>query len=85
MPWLRSSLEDLNDAHRRSTAWARPRCVDRLVAGFMIRARIWRRHAEQVAHAGKVVDLGGAGEEAVVANAMETLSTPEQFCIGGPE
>src|ERR1051325_4553160 len=76
MPWRCTALEGLDDDHAaaatRTRMRERPRFVGHgglCIVGLSLR----RRRREQLAHSRKVVGAGGAGEQAVVADALEAV------------
>jgi hypothetical protein len=70
-----AALEQLDDAH--AAAAARARRIERFIGSLAITIGLGRgaghRHAQKLARGGDALGLGGAGEEAVMADAMEGL------------
>ena len=70
MPWRCTALEDLDDDHATAAAWtSRLAGIDGGTGGLGL--GVW--NGEQLTHAGNVVGAGAAGEQAVVADAVEAL------------
>src|ERR1051325_9088249 len=74
MPWRCTTLEHLDDDHAAAAARTRMRERPRFVGHgglCVVGLSLRRRRREQLAHSRKVVGAGGAGEQAVVADAVE--------------
>src|SRR5262245_41625848 len=68
-----AAVEHLDDAHAATATRARriERVIGRVVGALGRNVRL--RRAQELARGGDLLGLGGAGEEAVMANAMEAL------------
>src|SRR5674476_571700 len=75
MPGRGAALEDLDDDHATAAAWTRAREDGRLVAIIIIIGGLGLGllATEQLVGACDIVSTGGAGEQAVVADAVEAL------------
>ena len=76
MPRRGAALEDLDDDHGSAAAWTRARQGGRLVAFIVIGINslgLGLLATEQLAGACDVVDAGGLGEQAVMADTVEAL------------
>jgi hypothetical protein len=70
MLWRCTALEDLDDDHATAAAW-----TNRLagIDGGTGDLRLCRRHVEHATRSGDVVGARAAGEQAVVADAVEAV------------
>src|SRR5437764_14981036 len=70
-----AALEHLDDAHAATAARARriEPVIGRLGSAVGLGRDAGYRHAQKLARRGDAFGLGGAGEEAVMADAMEAL------------
>jgi hypothetical protein len=67
-PWLAPSLERLDDDHMAAAARARRPCIDRLLPDIVIGRRSDRH---QLAGEREMGPAGGAGEQAIMPDAVE--------------
>jgi hypothetical protein len=77
-----ATLEALDDDHVATAAGARRAMVVSLVV-LVALGEFGRRHGEQLAGAGEVGLAGGAGEQAVVADAVKAFRQDVSNCSRG--